>query len=476
MKESTQTGVIKMLLKLIPKKIKVWLLKRLYKDIAAEGRGGDTQIAHINDYEAGLLKSIGGSGTINPATGLIEFVGGGGGGGPSKTESTGTTYSSNIPEYAQPYYEELLKQTGKQVYTTDGAGYVTGVQPYQYYQGQRLAGFTPQQKRLQGQVAALNPNAVGYDRGLNDTTRASNYANVAMNAGLRDAMTYDPRTITSDTVTSDDVTDDTVTTESFIDPGVAASYMDPYQTNVTDMLKEDARRDAAIAKTGRGLGSIGRGTFGGGRQALTEGQADRDLQTTLAKIGYQGEQDAFRNAQEQFERDQGRSLQASTANQSADIQAEKYNQDADLQAQQLNQATGLQRQGMQQSGDEFAADLSKQLGLSGLQASLEAGKSMASIAGQKRMTELKTLLAQSTDADEIQKLNQEMLSLKYQEFKEQQDYGKKQVQFMSDVLRGNAGALGSTDVQYAAAPSLASQIGGGVAGIAGLYGALSGGG
>ena len=489
MKESTQTGVIKMLLKLIPKKIKVWLLKRLYKDIAAEGRGGDTQIAHINDYEAGLLKSIGGSGTINPATGLIEFVGGGGGGGPAKTESTGTTYSSNIPEYAKPYYEELLKQTGKQVYSTDGAGYVTGVQPFQRYQGQRLAGFTPQQKALQGQVAALNPKEyVGYGEGLDYTRRASNYADAAMNYGLRDALAYDPSTITSENIYTgytrpSTVTDDTVTTESFIDPGVAASYMDPYQTNVTNMLKEDARRDAAIAKTGRGLGSIGRGTFGGGRQALTEGQADRDLQTTLAKIGYQGEQDAFRNAQEQFERDQGRSLQASTANQSADIQAEQLNQATDIKAAQLrqqseqaNQATDLQMQGMQQSGDEFAADLSKQLGLSGLQAKLEAGKSMASIAGERRMTELKTLLAQTTDADEIQKLNQEMLSLKYQEFKEQQDYGKKQVQFMSDVLRGNTGALGSTDVQYAAAPSLASQIGGGVAGIAGLYGALSGGG
>ena len=488
MKESTQTGVIKMLLKLIPKKIKVWLLKRLYKDIAAEGRGGDTQIAHINDYEAGLLKSIGGSGTINPATGLIEFVGGGGGGGPAKTESTGTTYSSNIPEYAKPYYEELLKQTGKQVYSTDGAGYVTGVQPFQRYQGQRLAGFTPQQKRLQGQVAALDPNARGYDDAFGITTRASNQADAAMNYGLRDALAYAPRTTSRSDIFAgytrpSTVTDDTVTTESFIDPGVAASYMDPYQTNVTDMLKEDARRDAAIAKTGRGLGSIGRGTFGGGRQALTEGQADRDLQTTLAKIGYQGEQDAFRNAQEQFERDQGRSLQASTANQSADIQAEQLNQATDMQAAQLrqqsdttNQATDLQAQGMQQSAEEFAGDLSKQLGLSGLQAKLEAGKSMASIAGEKRMTELKTLLAQTTDADEIQKLNQEMLSLKYQEFKEQQDYGKKQVQFMSDVLRGNTGALGSTDVQYAAAPSLASQIGGGVAGIAGLYGALSGGG
>ena len=101
----------KMFLKLIPKKIKVWLIKRLYKDIAAEGRMGDTQLAHINDYEAGLLKSVGGSGTINPATGLVEYgggKGGGGGGAPSKSEST--SYQSNLPEYAKPYYQEQMKQ------------------------------------------------------------------------------------------------------------------------------------------------------------------------------------------------------------------------------------------------------------------------------------------------------------------------------------------------------------------------------
>ena len=240
--------------------------------------------------------------------------------------------------------------------------------------------------------------------------------------------------------------------------------MDPYQTNVTDMLKEEARRDAGIAKATRGLGSISRGTFGGGRQALTEGQADRDLQTTLAKIGYQGERDAFRNAQEQFERDQSRRLQAATANQAADLQAEKANQATDLTAQRMNIA-----------GREFDAGLSKDLGLAGLQMGMEGGKSQANIAASERMTELKTLVAQSTDAEEIQRLNQEILSLEYQQFREEQDYEKQQVQFMSDILRGNAGALGSTDVQYAAAPSLASQIGGGVAGIAGLYGALSGG-
>lgn len=38
------------------------------------GRGGDTILAHINPEEARLLKAAGGSGTINPETGLPEFL------------------------------------------------------------------------------------------------------------------------------------------------------------------------------------------------------------------------------------------------------------------------------------------------------------------------------------------------------------------------------------------------------------------
>ena len=38
-----------------------------------QGRGGDTLLAHINPREAAALKSMGGSGTRNPATGLMEF-------------------------------------------------------------------------------------------------------------------------------------------------------------------------------------------------------------------------------------------------------------------------------------------------------------------------------------------------------------------------------------------------------------------
>ena len=41
--------------------------------LASQGRNGDTMLAHITPEEAQLLKSRGGSGTINPATGLPEF-------------------------------------------------------------------------------------------------------------------------------------------------------------------------------------------------------------------------------------------------------------------------------------------------------------------------------------------------------------------------------------------------------------------
>jgi hypothetical protein len=41
--------------------------------MASQGRNGDTMLAHITPQEAQLLKSRGGSGTINPTTGLPEF-------------------------------------------------------------------------------------------------------------------------------------------------------------------------------------------------------------------------------------------------------------------------------------------------------------------------------------------------------------------------------------------------------------------
>ena len=48
-------------------------LKKLAAKLDDHGRDGDTLVAHINPREAALLKALGGRGTVNPKTGLLEF-------------------------------------------------------------------------------------------------------------------------------------------------------------------------------------------------------------------------------------------------------------------------------------------------------------------------------------------------------------------------------------------------------------------
>jgi len=49
-------------------------LSKMAQKLAKAGRRGDTMLAHINPVEADMLKRMGGSGTINPKTGLPEFA------------------------------------------------------------------------------------------------------------------------------------------------------------------------------------------------------------------------------------------------------------------------------------------------------------------------------------------------------------------------------------------------------------------
>ena len=74
---------------------KIKLFKELYKDLSGKGIGGDTELAHINKFESTLLKSVGGQGSINPTTGLKQYLGGGGGGGGGS--GTQTTIAREAP-------------------------------------------------------------------------------------------------------------------------------------------------------------------------------------------------------------------------------------------------------------------------------------------------------------------------------------------------------------------------------------------
>ena len=94
--------------------LKIWLFKQLYKSIAKHGREGDTELAHVNSYEVELLRLAGGSGTINPTTGLREFKGGGG-----QTQTTKSELDPTVRPFVEYGLQEakgLYQQAGPQYY------------------------------------------------------------------------------------------------------------------------------------------------------------------------------------------------------------------------------------------------------------------------------------------------------------------------------------------------------------------------
>ena len=344
---------------------------------------------------------------------------GGGGGG------TQTSYSTNLPEYAKPYYEELLKQSGQQVYKTDASGAVTGVKDYVPYTGERVADFTPQQKAVQTATAGLTqPGQFG--AATTGLGAGSTMGLGAGMAGLGQAFSYAP----------------TTTSGGMFTPGAASYYMSPYASNVTDIAVREAERQAAKDKSAGALGAIGRGTFGGARQALMQAEQGRGAMQNIADIRAKGQESAYQNAQQQFQADQLRRLQA----------------------EQLNQ-----------QGQQFQAGIGKDIGLAGLTAGLQGSQALGALGATQQQSDVERLKAQAASAGETQALQQERLNQQYQQFMDQQNYQKAQMDYLSNILRGNAGALGSTQVAYAPAPSVASQLGGlGLAGL-GLYNVLGGG-
>ena len=93
-------------------KLKIWLYNWLAKDLGKLGREGDTELAHVNTWEANLLRAHGGSGSINPTTGLREYKGGGG--------SSSTT--SEIDPAILPYITYGLGES-KGLYQSEGPDY-----------------------------------------------------------------------------------------------------------------------------------------------------------------------------------------------------------------------------------------------------------------------------------------------------------------------------------------------------------------
>jgi len=109
--------------------------------------------------------------------------------------------------------------------------------------------------------------------------------------------------------------------------GIASQYMNPYLQNVLNPQMEELRRQAQINNMS-GLGALTKsGAFGGGRQAIMESEAGRNLLQEQNKALGQGYASAFDRAQQQFNTEQNQgmglaSLMSSQGAQQRGIEAE----------------------------------------------------------------------------------------------------------------------------------------------------------
>ena len=274
-------------------KEKVELLKALYKDIAGKGIKGDTQLAHINTFEARILKMYGGSGTINPETGLPQYFGGGGGGG-SQPDTT-TQYVREAPGIEE-------RKLGLMDIASSLAKTPLNLPAIQV---QGLTGLE-QQGVTQSGITGLGAPTVGQGIGAIQ--------------GAQQAVGLDP------------------TSTQF------QNYFNPYQQYITDEIN----RQAQMQQNQIGAQAIQAGAFGGGREGVQRAELGG---RTLQAIG-QAQGTAFQNALNAFQQNQA--LQAQTGLQ-AGAQLGQLGQMQQGMAQadinQLMAAGGLQRQLGQQAID-----------------------------------------------------------------------------------------------------------------------------
>ena len=196
---------------------------------------------------------------------------GGGGGGPTQT----TTYSTNIPEYARPYVENMLQSTQAQIYNAD----MTGFRPYQPYStdvNNYFAGFSPlQQSAQQAAYYMQAPQQYEAATGLAGASGIGGLGLARQMAGTGGRYA-----------------------QMATDPYAIESYMSPYMQNVVDYQKSQAVRDYQMASPFRAAKAVGQGAFGGSRQAIENAEAQRTLMSQLQGIEAQGRQSAFQNAQQ----------------------------------------------------------------------------------------------------------------------------------------------------------------------------------
>jgi hypothetical protein len=241
---------------------------------------------------------------------------------PSAPEKQTVTQTS-IPDYAKPYVEKMLGKTE-----------ALGNAPYQAYQGERIAGFTPMQQQSQQAAANLGPA-----QQLGVGTQMAGLAGLgAMGAGQQYA-------------------------QQATNPYSMQAYMSPYVENALAPQMREATRQSAMLGQQNQAQAVQQGAFGGSRSAIVEAERQRNLQNQLGDIYGRGMQSAFEQARQAQQFGSTLGLQgyqtagqmAGTLGQLGQTQFGQQQQALQTQAQMGAQQQALEQQRLAQQYSDFAS-------------------------------------------------------------------------------------------------------------------------
>ena len=231
-----------------------------------------------------LGEPLGDSVTRNKIGGGRIYGGGGGGGsapapsGPTQTNVMNT----NIPEYAQPYVENMLNAAQAQIYKPDMTGF-NEYTPYSNDPTKYVAGFSPLQQQAQSAAANLQtPGAYGAAQGI---------TGYGIGNALGMGANANPQGFQSQ----------------------VGGYMNPYLQSALNPALAEIQRQYDITGTQQQGAATRAGAFGGSRGAIMDAENARNKNMAMNQVIGQGYNQAFGAAQNQYNQNQGFGLQANQA-------------------------------------------------------------------------------------------------------------------------------------------------------------------
>jgi len=406
------------------------------------------------------------------------------------TTSTVTTgQQQTIPEFLEPYFLGTSTSTGllptaQNIFSRDYAtAYGNSLKKEGLEGAGRIAGLSTNEVAAGNQIAKLGqPSQFGegqtaYKTGIGslDLAKTAYQGGKDVNAPvLTDYQMTAPGTVNAQNLQNYQMEGP----QQYLGQNVT-QYMSPYQQNVVDVQKAEALRDAQKQLVGANLGSSRQGTYGGARNALMQSEANRNLQTQMGNIQATGSQNAFQNAQQQFNQQNqlqqaanqqnlqaqlgvqqlgsGQSLQAALANQAAQQATGQTNLQARLGIQQLGAGQSLEAQRANQ-----AAQMQRAAGLGQIGQTYGAmGQGLGQLGMQQQQADISRAAALGAYGGTERQVAQQQLDAQYQDKMRALGFQEQQLGSMSNILRGiPLGDTYGTQTTTQAPPSFASQLAG----------------